>query len=96
MGDKVFERLKEVAMKEFGVTLTKVDYVEKSNMQPKRHSEEIKLSMIINNLRFNGATKEEIETEIEFRKNNLSVDNPKCFGYLNNELEDALANWNRF
>lgn len=96
MDDKVFERLKEVAMKEFGVTLTKVDYTEKSNMRAKKDSEKIKLSMIIDNLRWRGATKEEIEAEIGFRNRTLTIDNTKFFGYLTNELEDALKHWNEF
>lgn len=97
MDDKVFERLKEVAMKEFGVTLTNVDYTKKSNMKAtKRPFGELKLMAMINNLRERGASKYDIEAEIEYRNKSLSVYDPKCFGYRTEELEDALRHWAEF
>lgn len=49
------------------------------------------VNVIIYNLRTHRyASKEEIQTEIEYRKENLSVDNPKCFGYRTEELEAAI------
>ena len=52
-----------------------------------------KIQMIINNLRRRRASKEEIEAEINFRTENGTVENEKCFGYTNHELELALHFW---
>ena len=96
MDDKVFERLKEVAMNEFGVTLKKVEYSETSEKIRKELKDELILKRNIENLRHRGATKEEIQAEIEFRRETLTVDSTKCFGYLTNELENALKYWDKF
>lgn len=55
-----------------------------------------KIEMIINNLRCRRVSKEEIETEIQFRTENLTVQNEKCFGYTLHELELAFHYWDEY
>lgn len=55
-----------------------------------------KEQMIINNLRHRKATVQEVEAEIEFRKQNGTLENEKCFGYTTEELEVALKWWNDY
>lgn len=55
-----------------------------------------KIQMIINNLRHRGVCKEEIEAEIKFRTENMTVENEKCFGYTNHELELAFHYWDEY
>ena len=55
-----------------------------------------KIQMIINNLRCRSVSKEEIEAEINFRTENLTVQNEKCFGYTLHELELAFHYWDEY
>lgn len=55
-----------------------------------------KIQMIINNLRHRKASKEEIEAEINFRTENGTVENEKCFGYTKHELELAFHYWDEY
>lgn len=52
--------------------------------------------LVIINLRHRGATKYDIEAEINFRKNHITVNDEKCFSYTTEELETALEYWNEF
>lgn len=55
-----------------------------------------KTQLIIIGLRHRGATKYDIEAEINFRKNNITVNDDKCFSYTTEELEAASENWNKY
>ena len=55
-----------------------------------------KAEMIIANLLHRGASKYDIEAEIEHRKNNIVPNDEKCFAYKTEELELALKHWEEF
>ena len=55
-----------------------------------------KIQMIINNLRHRKASKEDIEAEINFRQENGTPKEEKCFGYTTHELELAFHYWDDY
>ena len=54
------------------------------------------IEAIIRNLRHRGASKYDIDAEINFRKENNTVNDEKCFAYQTEELESALNHWNEY
>lgn len=54
------------------------------------------VELVIKNLRHRGASKYEIEAELNFRKENITCENQKCFGYSTEELRNALNYWDEF
>ena len=55
-----------------------------------------KAQIIIDNLRHRGATKYDIMDEIDFREENKTPKDEKCFGYMTEELELALDSWDNY
>lgn len=55
-----------------------------------------KAQMIIDNLRHRGVTKYDIADEIEFREENGTLRDEKCFGYMTEELKLALGSWDNY
>ena len=55
-----------------------------------------KVEMIVENLRHRGLGRYDLEAEINFRKDNITLHDEKCFGYTTEELESALKRWNEF
>lgn len=55
-----------------------------------------KAQMIIDNLRHRGASKYDIMDEIDFREENTTPKDEKCFGYKTEELKLALRSWDNY